>query len=53
MILRVLLSHMRHQACSGLPAKVDLLTGIERADGRPLRKTVLMAAPVTGFRPPP
>jgi hypothetical protein len=42
MVLRVLLSRMRHQGCGGLPAKAELLTGVEGVASHPVRRIVLL-----------
>ena len=34
---------MRHDGCGGLPAKAELLTGIEGVSSRPVRRIVLRA----------
>jgi hypothetical protein len=44
MILRELISRMRHEGCGGRAGKVELLTGIEAASSRPVRRIVLMAS---------
>ena len=41
--LRALLARMRHDSCGGQPGRVELLTGIEGASSRPVRKIVLRA----------
>jgi hypothetical protein len=38
-----ILSRMRHDGCGGLPAKAELLTGIDGASSRPVRRIVLRA----------
>jgi len=38
-----ILARMRHDGCGGLAAKAELLTGIEGAHSRPVRKIVLRA----------
>jgi hypothetical protein len=43
MVLRVLISRMRHEGCGGKAGKVELLTGIEGTSSRPVRRIVLMA----------
>jgi hypothetical protein len=40
-----ILARMHHEGCGGLPGKAELLSGIEGASSRPVRKIVLMAAP--------
>jgi hypothetical protein len=41
MVLRVLLSRMRHDGCGGRPARAELLTGIDGVSSRPVRRIVL------------
>jgi hypothetical protein len=36
-----LLARMRHDGCGGRAAKVELLTGLEGASSRPVRRIVL------------
>ena len=36
------LKRMRHDGCGGLPVRAELLTGIEGASGRPVRRIVLV-----------
>jgi hypothetical protein len=43
--LSEILARMRHDGCGGLPGKAELLSGIEGASSRPVRKIALMAAP--------
>lgn len=40
-VLRVLLSRMRHEGCGGRTARAELMTGIESASSRPVRRIVL------------
>ena len=40
--IRDLLARMRHDGCGGLPGKAELLTGIEGASSRPVRKIVVL-----------
>jgi hypothetical protein len=42
MVLRVLLSHVRHEDCGGRAARVELLTGVEGISSRPVRRIVLL-----------
>ncbi|MGA8197971.1 MAG: hypothetical protein WB902_31935 [Acetobacteraceae bacterium] len=42
--LRDILNRMRHDGCGGLPGKAELLTGIEGASSRPVRRIVLVGA---------
>ena len=39
--LRQILSRMRHDGCGGVAGKAELLTGIEGASSRPVRRIVL------------
>jgi hypothetical protein len=43
MPIRDILKRMRHDGCGGRPGRVELLTGIEGASSRPVRKIVLRA----------
>jgi len=36
-----ILHQMRHDGCGGLPGRAELLTGIEGASSRPVRRIVL------------
>jgi hypothetical protein len=38
-----LLACMRHDGCGGLPGRAELLTGVEGASSRPVRRIVLRA----------
>jgi hypothetical protein len=38
-----ILHRMRHDGCGGLPGRAELLTGIEAASSRPVRRIVLRA----------
>src|SRR5215470_5039746 len=40
-VLRVLLSRMRHEGCGGRAARAELMTGIEAASSRPRRIVLL------------
>ena len=40
-LLREILHRMRHDGCGGKAGKVELLTGIEGVNSRPVRKIVL------------
>jgi hypothetical protein len=53
--LRDILKRMRHDGCGGLPGRAELLTGIEGASSRPVRKNGLMggSAPSTRAAPFP
>jgi hypothetical protein len=42
MLIRDILWRMRHDGCGGRPGRVELLTGIEGASSRPVRKIVLI-----------
>jgi hypothetical protein len=39
--IREIITGMRHDGCGGQPGKVELLTGIEGASSRPVRRIVL------------
>jgi hypothetical protein len=39
---RDILKRMRHDGCGGLPGRAELLTGIEGASSRPVRRIVLI-----------
>jgi hypothetical protein len=39
--IREIIRRARHDGCGGLAAKAELLTGIEGANSRPVRKIVL------------
>jgi hypothetical protein len=41
MLIREILAKMRHDGCGGRAGRVELLTGIEGASSRPVRKIVL------------
>jgi hypothetical protein len=41
--VRDILRIMRHEGCGGLAGKAELLTGIEGASSRPVRKIVLIS----------
>ncbi len=51
MPLRALLARMRHDGCGGLPGKAELLTGIESASSRPVRRIVLITNPMLRAAP--
>jgi hypothetical protein len=42
MLIRDILWRMRHDGCGGRPGRVELLTGIEGASSRPVRRIVLL-----------
>jgi hypothetical protein len=42
MVLRMLLSRMRHEGCGGRAARAELLTGVEGVSSRPVRRIVLL-----------
>ena len=42
MRLRDLLARARHEGCGGRAAKAELLTGVEDASSRPVRRIVLL-----------
>jgi len=41
--IRTILNRARHDGCGGRPGRVELLTGIDGASSRPVRKIVLIA----------
>ena len=41
-VLRVLISRMRHEGCGGRAARAELLTGIDGVSSRPVRRIMLM-----------
>jgi hypothetical protein len=43
MPIREIIKRMRHDGCGGRAGKVELMTGIDRASSRPVRKIVLRA----------
>ena len=45
--LRQILGRMRHDGCGGLAGKAELLTGIEGASSRSVRRIVLMGDPLS------
>jgi hypothetical protein len=42
MLIRDIIARMRHDGCGGSPGRVELITGIEGASSRPVRKIVLI-----------
>jgi hypothetical protein len=42
MLIRDMIAKMRHDGCGGRAGRVELLTGIEGASSRPVRKIVLI-----------
>ena len=42
MLLRVLISRMRHEGCGGRAGRAELLTGIDGVSSRPVRRIVLL-----------
>jgi hypothetical protein len=42
MLIRDILKRMRHDGCGGRAGRVELLTGIEGASSRPVRKIVVL-----------
>ena len=42
MLIRDIIARMRHDGCGGRPGRVELLTGIEGASSRPVRRIVLI-----------
>ena len=43
--IRDIIKRMRHDGCGGRAGKVELLTGIEGASSRPVRRIVLIVLP--------
>jgi hypothetical protein len=43
MVLRVLISRMRHEGCGGRAGRVELVSGVEGVSSRPVRRIVLLA----------
>ena len=41
--IRAIIAKMRHDSCGRLPGQAELLTGIESASSRPVRKIVLLS----------
>ena len=52
MPLRALLARMRHDGCGGLAGRAELLTGIEEASSRLVRRIVLITYPMLQAAPP-
>jgi hypothetical protein len=52
MVLRVLLSRMRHDGCGGRAGRAELLTGFEGASSRPVRRIIRRFTPETLFCKP-
>ena len=46
MPIRDLIARMRHDGCGGRAGQVELLTGIEGASSRPVRRIVLITNPM-------
>ncbi len=44
--LRDILGRMRHDGCGGLAGRAELLTGIEGASSKPVRRIVLISDPM-------
>ena len=42
MLLRDILDKMRHDGCGGMAGKAELVSGIEGASSRPVRRIVLL-----------
>jgi hypothetical protein len=42
MLIRNIIDRMRHDGCGGRAGKVELLTGIEGASSRPVRRIMLI-----------
>jgi len=43
MLIRDIIARMRHDGCGGRVGEAELLTGIESASSRPVRKIVLLS----------
>ena len=43
MLIRDIIARMRHDGCGGRAGKVELLTGVDGASSRPLRRILLCA----------
>lgn len=43
MMIRDIIKAMRHDGCGGRAGRVELLTGVEGASSRPVRKIVVLA----------
>jgi hypothetical protein len=41
--IREIIKRMRHDGCDGRPGRVELLSGLEGASSRPVRRIVLIA----------
>jgi hypothetical protein len=48
---RAILGRMRHDGCGGLAGNAELLTGIEGASSRPVRRIVLITYPMLRAAP--
>jgi hypothetical protein len=46
-LIRDIIARIRHDGCGGRAGKVELLTGIEGASSRPVRRIVLLGGGVT------
>jgi hypothetical protein len=42
LLIRDIIARMRHDGCGGRPGRVELLTGIEGASSRPVRRIVVL-----------
>jgi hypothetical protein len=42
MLIRDIIARLRHDGCGGRPGRVELLTGIEGASSRPVRRILLL-----------
>lgn len=42
MLIRDIIAKMRHDGCGGRPGRVELLTGIDGASSRPVRKIIVL-----------
>ncbi len=41
-----ILARMRHDGCGGIASKAELLTGVEGASSRPVRRITLISDPM-------
>ena len=47
-----ILARMRHDGCGGLAGRAELLTGVEGASSRPVRRIMLISNPMLQAAPP-
>ena len=47
LLIRDILDRMRHDGCGGRAGKAELLTGLEGASSRPVRRIVLQQGPAS------